>query len=251
MVDSDLVSVVIPSYNRIDFLKNAINSIQNQTYSNYEIIVVNDGSTQAGYYDNSFPKEVKIINLETNQKDILGYVSNEYVRNFGIKAAQGKYIAFLDDDDIWMPEKLEIQLEAMKESGIKFSSTEGFYGEGVFNKEINYQLYNNEKYLSVISKKYSRTKFSSSFLERIKGKSFIYPDIWTYDFLKIHNCVITSSVVVEKSLMNALGGFRGLPTSLHADYDCWLGLLKLTNLLYVNEPLFYYDGNHGIGQNWK
>ena len=51
--------------------------------------------------------------------------------------------------------------------------------------------------------------------------------------------------------MNVLGGFRGLPTSLNADYDCWLGLLKLTDLLYVNEPLFYYDGNHGYGQDWK
>ncbi len=251
MVNSELVSVIIPSYNRYEFLRNAIDSVFEQTYKNFEIIVVNDGSSQEEYYSNEFSKEVKIINLESNQKDILGYVSNEYVRNFGIKAAKGKYIAFLDDDDIWMPEKLEIQIKAMKESGVKFSSTEGFYGEGVFKKEINYQLYNGEKYLSVISKKYSRTEFSNNFFERIRGKSFLYPDIWTYEFLKIHNCIITSSVIVEKDLMDILGGFRGLPTSLHADYDCWLGLLKLSNLLYIKEPLFYYDGKHGIGQNWK
>lgn len=247
----DLVSVIIPTYNRYEFLRNAIESVLEQTYKNFEIIAVNDGSSQDEYYIKEFSEEVKIINLETNQKNILGYVSNEYVRNFGIKAAKGKYIAFLDDDDIWMPEKLEIQIKAMKESGIKFSSTEGFYGEGVFKKEMNYQLYNSEKYLSLISKKYSRTEFSNNFLERIKGKSFLYPDIWTYDFLKIHNCIITSSVIVEKDLMDVLGGFRGLPTSLNADYDCWLGLLKLSNLLYIKEPLFYYDGKHGIGQNWK
>jgi len=154
MVHNDLVSVVIPSYNRFEFLKNAIESVQSQTYKDYEIIVVNDGSTQEEYYSHKFPEEVKIINLETNQKNILGYVSNEYIRNFGIRAAQGKYLAFLDDDDVWMPEKLEIQLKDMRENNSKFSSTEGFYGEGRYNKDADYQLYNDEKYYSVIKKKY-------------------------------------------------------------------------------------------------
>ena len=51
--------------------------------------------------------------------------------------------------------------------------------------------------------------------------------------------------------MNILGGFRGIPTSMAPDYDCWLGLLRLTDLVYVDEPLFYYDGAHGSGQLWK
>ena len=251
MIQNELVSVVIPSYNRFEFLQKAIESVLSQTYKNFEIILVNDGSTQEEYYNHKFPEAVKVINLETNQKNILGYVSNEYIRNFGIKAAEGKYLAFLDDDDLWMPEKLEIQLKYMLEKNSKFSSTEGFYGEGSYTKEKNYQLYNNEKFYSVIKKKYSRTKFSPNLLEKVKGGKFKYPEIWTYDFLQVHNCVITSSVIVEKKLMDNLGGFRGLPTSLNADYDCWLGLLKLTDLLYVNQPLFYYDGKHGAGQNWK
>lgn len=251
MISNELVSVVIPSYNRFEYLKNAIDSVLSQTYSNFEIIVINDGSTQDAYYSEKLPNEVKVINLETNQKNVLGYVSNEYVRNFGIKAAQGKYLAFLDDDDIWMPNKLEIQLNAMEEKKFKFSSTEGYFGEGVFSKHKNYPLYNNEKFYSKISKKYSKTPFSINLLEKIKGKKFVYPDIWTYDFIKIHNCIITSSVIVEKKLMDVLGGFRGLPTTLNGDYDCWLGLLQITNMLYIKEPLFYYDGKHGIGQNWK
>ena len=251
MISNELVSVVIPSYNRFEYLKNAIDSVLSQTYSNFEIIVINDGSTQDAYYSEKLPNEVKVINLETNQKNVLGYVSNEYVRNFGIKAAQGKYLAFLDDDDIWMPNKLEIQLNAMKEKKFKFSSTEGYFGEGVFSKHKNYPLYNNEKFYSKISKKYSQTPFSINLLEKIKGKKFVYPDIWTYDFIKIHNCIITSSVIVEKKLMDVLGGFRGLPTTLNGDYDCWLGLLQITNMLYIKEPLFYYDGKHGTGQNWK
>ena len=219
MIQNDLVSVVIPSYNRFEFLQKAIDSILNQTYKNFEIIVVNDGSTQEEYYSYKFPKVVKVINLETNQQNILGYVSNEYIRNFGIKAAKGKYLAFLDDDDLWMPEKLEIQLKGMIENNSKFSSTEGFYGEGRYNKDEEYQLYNDEKYYSVIKKKYSGTKFYS-FLDKLKGKKFTYPEIWTHEFIQVHNCIITSSVIVEKKLMDVLGGFRGLPTTLNADYDC-------------------------------
>ena len=225
MTTNELVSVVIPSYNRFKFLTNAISSVLNQTYQNFEIIVVNDGSTEKEYYSSSFSDKVKVLNLKNNQRDILGYVSNEYVRNIGIQEAKGKYLAFLDDDDVWMPKKLEIQSD--------------------------YQLYNNEKFYSVIKKKYSRTKFSPNVLEKIKGYKFEYPEFWTYDFLEVHNCIITSSVIVEKKLMDNLGGFRGLPTTLNADYDCWLGLLKLTDLLYINKPLFYYDGKHGSGQNWK
>ena len=152
MISNELVSVVIPSYNRFEYLKNAIDSVLSQTYSNFEIIVINDGSTQDAYYSEKLPNEVKVINLETNQKNVLGYVSNEYVRNFGIKAAQGKYLAFLDDDDIWMPNKLEIQLNAMEANDFKFSSTEGYFGEGVFSKHKTYPLCNNEKFYSKISK---------------------------------------------------------------------------------------------------
>ena len=57
-------------------------------------MVINDGSTQDQYYSEKLPDKVKVINLETNQRNVLGYVSNEYVRNFGIKAAQGKYLVF-------------------------------------------------------------------------------------------------------------------------------------------------------------
>ena len=251
MVKSDLVSVIIPTYNRYEFLQNAIESVLEQTYKNFEIIVVNDGSTQKEYYQKSFPEEVNVINLETNQKNLIGYVSEGYIRNFGIKSAKGKYLAFLDDDDVWMSEKLEIQLLAMKKNGAKFSSTEGLFGEGVYDINKEYKLYNSEKFYSVISNKYSGSQYGLNILERLKGLKFQFPEIWTHDFLKIHNCVIASSVIVERELMNTLGGFRGIPTSMHTDYDCWLGLLKLTDLIYVDKPLFYYDNNHGNGQDWR
>ena len=69
-----------------------------------------------------------------------------------------------------------------------------------------------------------------------------------YDFLKIHNCIVTSSVVIEKKLFDSFGGFRNIPGA--EDYDCWLGLLTRTDLIYINKPLFYYDGLHGDGKNY-
>ena len=134
-MEKNLVSVIIPTYNRFSFLLNAIESVMQQTYKNFEIIVVNDGSSQKEYYQNKLPKNIKLINLETNQKNLIGFVSEGYIRNFGIEIAEGEYLAFLDDDDIWLPEKLEIQLDAMKVSGLKFSSTEGFF-EKDFTKLI-------------------------------------------------------------------------------------------------------------------
>ena len=249
-MNNDLISVIIPTYNRFSYLKNAIESVLSQTYKNFEIIVVNDGSTQKDYYEKKLPNNVKLINLETNQQNLIGFVSEGYIRNFGIKAASGTYLAFLDDDDIWLPEKLEIQLELLKETNLKFSSTEGYFGEGVYEKGKIYELYNKEKFYSKICKKYKGTNYMPGLISNLFQNSFEYPNIWTYDFLQHHNCVIASSVMVEAELMNILGGFRGIPTSMHTDYDCWLGLLKLTNLAYAHQPLFYYDGQHGDGQDW-
>ena len=247
-MEKNLVSVIIPTYNRFSFLINAIESVMSQTYKNFEIIVVNDGSSQKEYYENKLPKNIKIINLETNQKNLIGFVSEGYIRNFGIEIAEGDYLAFLDDDDIWLPEKLEIQIDAMKVSNLKFSSTEGYFGEGLYEANKKYPLYNQEKYFNIISRKYRGTKFNN---RNIFKDKFEYPKIWTREFLSSHNCVIASSAMVEKNLMDILGGFRGIPTSSFTDYDCWLGLLHLTDLIYVNEPLFYYDGGHGDGQLWN
>ena len=119
------------------------------------------------------------------------------------------------------------------------SSTEGFFGEGVYDKNKTYPLYNSENWFNFIKKKYKKTNY-------FKDKKF--PEVWDLNFIKIHNSIVYSSVIVEKELFNRLGGFRGLPKS--PDYDCWLGLLQLTNSIYVDKPLFYYDNNHGDGRNY-
>jgi len=230
------VSVIIPSYNRISYLKNALDSVYKQTYSNYEIIVLNDDSTQPEYKSFKFPTNVKIIHINRDETPDWGG-SRQPLRNIGSSYSTGEYLAFLDDDDIWMPNKLEIQIKSMLMKNYKFSSTEGYFGEGVFNSSTSYQKYNSERFMKTLKSKYRWSRY-------LKNNKF--PEIWDYNFLKIHNCIILSSVVVEKKLYDRIGGMRGLPKA--ADYDCWLSILKLENLLYINEPLFYYDSGHGDGK---
>ena len=232
------VSVIIPSYNRFNNLLNAIESVVSQDYENYEIIIINDGSTDKRYQEFEFNEKVKLINLNKNQKSINGFGPGA-IRNFGTKIAKGKYLAFLDDDDIWLENKLFTQIESLENSDFQFSSTEGYFGNGLFNKIKKYPMYNKEHFYEDIKYKYRKTKY-------LKKNKF--PNIWDEEFLKIHNCVITSSVVVEKSIFEILGGFRGLPR--WADYDCWLGLVKLSPIIYIDKPLFYYDDNHGAGQEY-
>jgi len=109
----DLISVVIPTYNRQKYLSKAIQTVLNQTYSNFEIIIVDDASTQ----DNS-----KLIESFKNER--IKYLKNSkkmgapYSRNIGIKNAKGRFIAFLDDDDEWKKNKLEKQIKAFDEEDI-------------------------------------------------------------------------------------------------------------------------------------
>ena len=114
------VSVIIPTYNRFKYLLNTIKSIKEQTYKNFEIIVINDCSTQKEYYEYNWEKnDVIIINLEENSKKKFGFACIGYVRNQGIEIATGHYIAFCDDDDIWFPNKLELQIDRIIKTNCK------------------------------------------------------------------------------------------------------------------------------------
>ena len=56
--------------------------------------------------------------------------------------------------------------------------------------------------------------------------------------------------MVNKELLDTFGNFRAVPSTNAPDYDCWLGLIQMTDLIYVDQPLFYFDDNHGDGRNW-
>lgn len=231
-----LVSAIIHSFDRFEYLLNAVSSIENQTYKNLELLLINDESSQEEYYQHSFPSFVKKIDIKKSELPNWSG-SRQALINIGVKYSSGKYIALLDDDDIWLPKKLELQINKMIEKNARFSSTEGLFGKGVYKPNYEYKLYNQEHFFKILKKKFKKTKF-------LKNGNF--PEYWDYEFLNIHNCIIKSSVVIEKDLYELVGGFRGLPKN--ADYDFWLSILQHTDLLYINEPLFYYDGSHGDGK---
>ena len=117
---NDLVSIIVPVYNASKFLDDTVNSVLNQTYTNWELILVNDCST-----DNSVEiikkyakkdKRIKLVNNEINSKAAIS-------RNNGIKEAKGKYLCYLDADDLWDKEKLEKQVNFMKKKDCAFSFT--------------------------------------------------------------------------------------------------------------------------------
>ena len=114
---NELVSIVIPVYNAEKFIKDTAASIKAQTYDNYEVLMVDDGSTDntVSVMQEIEDKRFKILKSDGK--------SAAAARNTGIKAANGRYIAFIDADDLWDPEKLSKQIKFMTENEAAFSFT--------------------------------------------------------------------------------------------------------------------------------
>lgn len=132
---SPLVSIIMPAFNAAAYIEEAINSIINQTYTNWELFVIDDASTDGTCKTVEalalVDKRIKILKNKTN----LGAGA---ARNKGIKAAKGDFIAFLDADDIWKPEKLSRQLNFMEEKQVLicYSSYELISETGKITNEI-------------------------------------------------------------------------------------------------------------------
>lgn len=221
----DKISVVISSYNRFDNLLETIESVKEQSYSNLEIIVVNNNSTQNKYSEYDWENnDIKIINLDKKE-------TNGYVRNKGIEISSGKFVAFCDDKTIWCTNKLELQIKNMIETGCKMSSTDGLIGKGKFNTSETYKKYNSEHYYEILQNIFKRKE--SNLLDN--G----FPKIWDINFLKIHNCMISTSVIIDKEILDKINNFED--TDSNYDYDCWLKSLDHTDSVYIEEICFYLD----------
>ena len=191
------VSIVIPAYNAEKEIRNTVDSILNQTFIDYEIIVVNDGST-----DNTlqvlldYGDKIKIID------QVNGGVSK--ARNEGIKVAEGEYVAFLDSDDLWHPDKLSLQIKLM-ESNTDWNAS------------------------------YTLTSFDSVFVHktnitetRVEEKTI--KEIFNFPYL------VTSSFVIKCEFCKAIGAFNeDLATA--EDIDLYLRTSVKGAMGYINEPL--------------
>ncbi|KQW96252.1 glycosyltransferase family 2 protein [Flavobacterium sp. Root420] len=115
---SELVSIITPTYNAEKFITETLKSVQNQTYQNWEMILVDDASTdETVKIISDFAKKdsrIKLFKLEKNS-------GNGFARNIALEKAIGKYIAYLDADDLWFPMKLEKQIQFLKENNLHFT----------------------------------------------------------------------------------------------------------------------------------
>ncbi len=190
----NIISVIIPVYNAFDFIKNTINSVLKQSYKNYEIIVVDDGSI-----DNT--KDV--LRPFIKRKEIrYFYIKNSGVSsatNFGIKKSTGRYIAFLDHDDLFMPDKLKEVMEIFKYNNC----------DVVYHDAIRYDI------------------------DKNKRKFFKSPSIKTYTpfesiLINVNIIISSSCVVVRKSCLYKVGLFDTNFKSKASvqDFDMWLKLAK-------------------------
>ena len=206
------MSVIIPVYNGERYLAETIESVITQTGVNWELIAVNDGSTDNSLailegYAKKMPDRIRVITVEN------GGVSR--ARNSAVAAARGTYIAFLDQDDLWAPQKLQRQIEMFsrnKNLGISFTNETLIDENGTIIHE-NVLKFGKEN----------------------RGDVF--------EHLIFDNFIPISSVMLRKDLFVKIGGFD--PSfSLAEDYDFLLKVTQEAIVDYIDEPLLLYR-EHG------
>lgn len=211
-MENELVSIVMVNYNQEKFLKKAIDSVLIQTYKNWELIIVDDGSTDRSvdiikeYEDD----RIKPIFLQENSHICIA-------TNTGFAAVNGKYIARLDSDDIWEKEKLEKQMDFLQQNPdakVCFTQIELIdeNGENINDREPELlSLYN--------SRQKSREE-------------------WIKFFFFVGNSLLPT-LVFEKKLLDIVGGFKLNYCQTH-DFEFLIRLIKHTDFYFVEEELVKY-----------
>lgn len=204
-----LITVVIPTYNREKFIKNTIDSVLNQTYQNFEIIVVDDGST-----DNT-KEVVKSIN---DNRVIYIYQNNsgaQTARNNGIINANGDFISFLDSDDEWFPNNLQEQVKILEENN--YDKYIVIHSDGIIRfadnstKPIIRDVLNGE----------------NVYAKALSCNAFLFPT------------VLTSKQVLQEI------GLLDTKVLAYQEWDTAIRLAKKCKFIHINKPLFYYNCHKG------
>ncbi len=196
-----LVSIILPSYNRAKILKRAIQSVIDQTFSDFELIIVDDCSKDntEEVVKNFHDHRIKLIRHERNKGAVAA-------RNTGIKASKGKYVAFQDSDDEWLPQKLEKQIKVFE--------------QGPSNLGVVYTSFwlidGNQKRIS-----------PPAFIKHTEGD--IHRTLLEYNFIG------TPMAVVRRESFEKEGLFENLPRL--QEWDLWLRISKRYRFAHINEPL--------------
>ena len=202
---SPLVSIIIPSYNRASLLLEAIDSVFNQTFEDFELIIIDDGSTD----------ETAATLKKISRPFLYRFQENQGVssaRNHGLLLTQGKWIAFLDSDDLWLPKKLETQLEFFSQNpAALICQTEEIWIRN--GRRVNPQ------------KKHQ--KFSGDIFDPSLKLCLVSP----------------SAVMIERELFDRVGCFdESLPAC--EDYDLWLRISSQFPIYLIENPLVVKRGGH-------
>ncbi len=203
-VQNPLVTVIIPTKNRVSYLVPAIESVLHQTFRDFEILVVDGSSTDVAKVALSKFHDNRIRYLPQNNS-----VGASTARNLGISQAQGQFIGFLDDDDLWLHHKLEKQVALIRQNT----------GPSVVYSSCSYVIRSDGKVIGI----YRRP--------RVNGN--LYPTILKGDF--IGNC---SSVLVKKECFAEEVFDVNLPAV--EDWDLWIRLAKKFCFQRLDEPLDAY-----------
>lgn len=197
-----LVSIILPSFNRLALLRETIASVFAQTIANWELVIADDGSSMEtrAYLAQVTDARVKVLWLSHSGNPAV-------VRNAALAVARGRYIAFLDSDDTWMPAKLETQLAALRSNatcGWSYTATHsiGPSGEPVAG--------------------------SARFVphEATVLDAFLFNDVY----------IAMPTVLVERALVTSVGGFDER-LAFAEDYDLWLRLAARSNAVAIDRPL--------------
>ncbi len=203
-MDKQLISVIVATYNRVDLIGETIESVLTQTYTNIELIIVDDGSTDntEELVRNYKDKRIKYIKTDN-------WGGPARPRNIGIKNAKGKYIAFCDDDDIWLPEKLEYVVDHIEA-----------------NPTVD--MICHDEWLET---------------DKARRKRVTCGPYTTYrDLLFNGNCFFTSATVVRRQRILEVGGFsEDMRFNGTEDCDLWLRLAHANCLIeYIHKILGVY-----------
>ncbi len=210
-----MVSVVLPVYNREDTVARAINSVLNQSYTNLELIIVDDCSTDQslrvirGFQDD----RINVIALQQNE-------GANAARNRGVAEARGRFIAFQDSDDEWAEDKLKMQIDDMVCRNLAASFCAHFLVDGTRRSIVPKDYEKKEKYEADLS-----------------------------NILKNYNVVSTQTLVVSKDIFIETGGFDEDMPRLQ-DYEFVIRLVQKAKIGYIAKPLvFVYRTTESISTN--